>query len=160
MAGARGFLQGQGVDVGEPKPTAIWTGWAPQLLSVLRIAAGFLFMWPGSMKLFGFPIAMPTGAGAVFGSQLWFGGVLEFTGGILLLVGKWTRPVAFILSGEMAVAYWQFHAPRGFWPIANAGMDAALFCFVFLYLSAAGGGPWSLDARTHRGPGERPWWSA
>jgi putative oxidoreductase len=112
------------------------------------------------MKLFGWPIAMPTGGGAVFGSQLWFGGVIEFVGGVLLLVGKWTRPVAFILSGEMAVAYWQFHAPRGFWPIANAGMDAALFCFVFLYLSAAGGGPWSLDARGDRGTGERPWWSA
>jgi putative oxidoreductase len=77
---------------------------------------------------------------------MWIGGVLEFFGGLLLLFGLFTRPVAFILSGMMAVAYFQAHSPRGFWTIQNGGELAALYCFVFLYLSAAGGGPWSLDS--------------
>ncbi len=131
-------------------PAEVWARRSPQLLSVLRIVAGFLVLWPGTMKLFGAPVPMPTGGAAVLGSQLWFGGVLEFLGGTLLLFGRWTRPVAFVLAGEMAAAYWQFHAPRGFWPVANGGTSAALFCFVFLYLSAAGGGPWSLDERERR----------
>ena len=88
----------------------------------------------------------PNGGTAAFGSQIWIGGALEVFGGALLLVGLFTRPVAFLLSGEMAVAYFQFHFPRGFWPVVNMGVPAVLYCFVWLYLSAAGPGPWSLDA--------------
>jgi len=80
-------------------------------------------------------------------SQIWIGGVLELVGGALLLLGLFTRPVAFLLSGEMAVAYFQFHAPQGFWPTLNGGVPAVLYTFVWLYFSAAGAGPWSLDAK-------------
>jgi len=79
-------------------------------------------------------------------TQIGIGGVLEVVGGVLLMLGLFTRPVAFIVSGEMAVAYWQFHAPRGAWPIVNQGQMAVLFCFLFLYMAARGGGEWSLDA--------------
>ena len=123
-----------------------WTAWAPRFHSLLRIVAAFLFIAPGTTILFAFPTGMPRGGTAVPFTQVWFGGVLEAFGGALLLVGLFTRPVAFLLAGEMAVAYFQFHAPRGFWPILNDGTPAVLFCFVWLYLSAAGGGPWSLDA--------------
>jgi putative oxidoreductase len=123
-----------------------WSGWAPQLLSVLRIVAAVMFMQAGTVKLFGWPMAMPGGATAAMGSQVWIGAMLELVGGALLIVGLFTRPVAFILSGEMAVAYFQFHAPNGFWPVVNQGQPAVLYCFIWLYLSAAGGGPWSLDA--------------
>jgi putative oxidoreductase len=115
--------------------------------SILRIAAALLFIQPGAMKLFAFPVGMPpNGATAPLLSQMGIGGVLEFFGGLLLLAGLFTRPVAFILSGEMAVAYFQFHFPHGFWIVVNNGMAAALFCFVWLYFSAAGVGSWSLDA--------------
>ena len=127
-----------------------WQAWGPQLRSVLRIAAAVLFILPGTMNLFAFPIGMPGGATAPLLSQIGIGGVLEAFGGALLLLGLFTRPVAFLLSGEMAVAYFQFHAPKGFWPIVNGGSEAALFCFVWLYFSAAGAGPWSLDARRKR----------
>ncbi|MBX9603154.1 MAG: DoxX family protein [Bryobacteraceae bacterium] len=129
-----------------------WTASAPRLLSILRIVAAFLFMQAGSMKLFAFPIGVPPNGGTVpAGSQLWIGAILEVFGGGLLLLGWFTRPVAFLLSGMMAVAYFQFHAPQGFWPIANQGVEAILYCFVWLYISAAGGGPWSLDARRRSG---------
>lgn len=129
-----------------------WTSRAPQLQSLLRVVTGFLFIWPGSVILFGYPMGMPGGAKLVLLSQVGIGGVLEFFGGILIVLGLFTRPVAFILAGEMAVAYWQFHAPKGPLPILNGGTDAAIFCFVFLYLSAAGAGPWSLDSlRSRRG---------
>ena len=120
-----------------------WRGWSPRLLSILRIVAAFLFMQHGAQKLFGFLATRP---GPERFSQMWIGGALEFFGGLLLLFGFFTRPVAFILSGMMAVAYFQFHAPGGFWPAVNKGEPAVLNCFVFLYLAAAGGGPWSLDA--------------
>ncbi len=117
--------------------------WAPRLLSVLRIIAALLFMQHGTQKLLGFP---PSGRpGPELVSLLGLAGVLELVGGALLLLGLFTRPVAFLLAGEMAVAYWMAHAPRGFFPILNAGELAALYCFVFLYLAAAGGGEWSLD---------------
>jgi putative oxidoreductase len=128
-----------------------WSTWGPQLQSVLRIVAGFLFMLPGARILFAFPVGMPPNGGtAKLLSQIGVGGVLEFFGGALLLLGLFTRPVAFLLAGEMAVAYFQFHAPKGFWPTVNGGSHAALFCFVWLYFSAAGAGPWSLDARRKR----------
>ena len=123
--------------------SAFWSKWSPVLLSVLRIVAAFLFMQHGAQKLLGFP-----GAGdhkVELMSLLGFAGCLELIGGGLLLVGLFNRPVAFVLSGEMAFAYFMVHAPQGFWPLLNQGDAAVLFCFVFLYLSAAGGGPWSLD---------------
>src|SRR5262245_39935197 len=126
---------------------AKWAGAAPQLLSVLRIVAAAIFIQTGTMKLFAFPIGLPPdGAAASFPSQVWIGGVLEVFGGLLLLLGLFTRPFASVLSGEMAVAYFQFHFPHGFWPVVNQGTSAAIYCFVWLYFSAAGAGPWSLDA--------------
>jgi putative oxidoreductase len=123
-----------------------WPAWAPQLLSLLRIVAAFMFIQPGTMKLLGWPMAMPGGGTVPLLSQMGVGAVMEIVGGSLLLVGLFTRPVAFLLSGEMAVAYFQFHAPQSFWPIVNQGQPAVLYCFIWLYLSAAGAGPWSLDA--------------
>jgi putative oxidoreductase len=127
---------------------AKWSTWARSLQSVLRIVAAFMFMLAGTMKLFAFPAGVPPDGGTVkLLSQMGLGGILETFGGALLLVGLFTRPVAFLLAGEMAVAYFQFHFPQGFWPVMNGGMPAALYCFVWLYFSAAGPGPWSLDAK-------------
>jgi putative oxidoreductase len=113
--------------------------------------AAFLFIQFGTAKLFAFPASvMPGGGTAPVGSLAWYASVLETFGGPLILLGIFTRPVAFVLSGEMAVAYFHGHAPQGFWPILNQGHPAVLFCFVFLYLSAAGAGPWSLDAARKR----------
>ncbi|HEY3349413.1 MAG TPA: DoxX family protein [Thermoanaerobaculia bacterium] len=134
-----------------PGPFSKWSSWAPQLQSLLRIVAAALFILPGTMKLFAFPIGVPPAGGTVpLVSQLGLGAVLEVFGGALILLGLFTRPVAFVLAGEMAVAYFQFHAPKGFWPIVNGGQGAILFCFVWLYFSAAGAGPWSLDAARER----------
>lgn len=117
--------------------------WSDRARSVLRIVAGLLFMSHGMQKLLGFP------APATHPFQLLtlsgFAGVLELFGGILLLIGLFTRPVAFILSGEMAFAYFIAHAPQNFWPLINRGELAVLYCFVFLYFAFAGGGAWSLD---------------
>jgi putative oxidoreductase len=127
---------------------ARWPACAPYLLSVLRVVAAFMFILPGTMKLFAFPAGIPpTGGTAPLMSEAGLAGVLETGGGLLLLLGLFTRPVAFLLAGEMAVAYFQVAFPQGFWPILNQGMPAALFCFIWLYISAAGAGPWSLDAR-------------
>jgi putative oxidoreductase len=131
-----------------PNFFARWMSWAPRLQSVLRIIAAFMFLQAGSAKLFAFPVAiLPNGGTVPLLSQLGIGAVLELVGGSLLFVGLFTRPVAFLLAGEMAVAYFQFHAVKGFWPVMNGGVSAALYCFVWLYFSAAGAGPWSLDAR-------------
>ena len=131
-----------------PNIVATWSSWAPRLQSVLRIVAAFMFVLAGTMKLFAFPAGMPPDGGtAPLMSQIGIGGLLEFVGGGLLLLGLFTRRVAFLLSGEMAVAYFQFHFPQGFWPTMNGGVPAALYCFVWLYFSAAGAGPWSLDAK-------------
>lgn len=128
-----------------------WPSWAPQLLSILRIVAAFLFIQFGTAKLFAFPGPLVHGGGAVaLGSLPGIAGLLETVGGALLLVGLFTRPVAFLAAGEMAVAYFHGHAPHGFWPVLNGGHPAVLFCFVWLYLSAAGAGPWSLDALMDR----------
>ena len=137
------------------------SGATSRMLSVLRIAAAFFFMLHGAQKLFGF-LAPPGAQGPPLLSQVGIGGVLEFFGGLLLLVGLFTRPVAFILSGMMAVAYFQMHMvgaitkgnPGWFWPISsggNGGELAALYCFVFLFFAVAGGGVWSLDRLLRRG---------
>jgi putative oxidoreductase len=127
------------------------SSWAPHLRSILRVVVGGTFMLAGTSKLFAFPVGMPPNGGtASFPSQTWVGGVLEVFGGALFLLGLFTRPVAFVLSGMMAVAYFQFHAPQNFWPTVNGGVPAVLYCFVFLYFTAAGAGPWSLDAKLRR----------
>ncbi len=102
------------------------------------------------MKMLGWFGGMPGGGTAPLMSQIGIGGALEFFGGIAIMLGLLTRPVAFILSGEMAVAYWQFHAPGGAWPIQNDGVSAVLLCFIFLYIAAQGGGEWSLDGLYRR----------
>ena len=116
---------------------------APRLRSVLRMVAGFMFIAHGTHKLFNAP---PGQSGAVPPmSFMGFAGILELFGGLLILIGLFTRPAAFILSGMMAVAYFMAHAPAGFLPLVNRGELAVLYCFVFLYLSVAGGGTWSAD---------------
>ena len=128
-----------------------WSQWGPQLQSMLRIVAAFFYMISGTVIILAFPVGMPPNGGtAPLMSQLWIGGMLELVGGALLVLGLFTRPVAFILAGEMAVAYFQFHAPHGFWPNFNNGLPAVLYCFVWLYFSAAGAGPWSVDAMRKR----------
>ena len=118
---------------------------------LLRIVSGVLFASSGGLILFGWFGGMPGQPGRPpLTSQMGIGGVLEFVGGILITLGLLTRPVAFILSGMMAVAYWQFHAPNGGWPLQNQGIPAVLFCFIFLYMAAQGGGQWSLDALIRR----------
>jgi len=122
----------------------------PILLSVLRIVAGLLFMEHGLVKLFGFPPGSPMPMPAAF-TLFWFAGVIELIGGALITLGLFTRSAAFICSGEMAVAYFMGHATRGLFPVINMGDAAILYCFVFLYFSAAGPGPWSVDAIRNRG---------
>ncbi|UVJ46297.1 DoxX family protein [Pseudomonas sp. LS1212] len=124
--------------------------WAPRLLSVLRIVTAFLFLQHGTAKLLGFPHVAFFDELNLF-SLIGFAGALELVGGLLLLFGLLTRPAAFILSGEMAFAYFIGHAPKGLFPILNNGEPAILFCFIFLYLVAAGGGAWSLDRMLCRG---------
>ncbi len=123
--------------------------WTPRLLSVLRIVSALLFMQHGAQKLFGFLATQPGATPPLF-SMMGFAGVLEFFGGLLLLLGLFTRPVAFILSGQMAVAYFMAHAPGGFFPLQNRGELAVLYCFVFLYFALAGGGEWSIDRLLNR----------
>lgn len=122
---------------------------AASLLSVLRIVAAFLFLAHGTQKLFAFPAARdasPVELATLMGAAA----IIEAVGGVLMLIGLWTRPVAFVLSGEMAVAYFRSHAPQALWPILNRGELAVLFCFLWLYFAAAGPGPWSLDAFRRR----------
>ncbi|HSE56500.1 MAG TPA: DoxX family protein [Candidatus Paceibacterota bacterium] len=135
----------------QPKQSIItrWQSWAPYFLSVLRIVAAIIFITVGTIKLFAYPIGMPPNGAAVTNwlSLIGIAGMLEVFGGALMLLGLFTRPVAFILAGEMAVAYFIGHASGGFWPVVNGGIDAVLYCFLFLYFSAAGAGPWSIDAK-------------
>lgn len=127
----------------------VCAAWAPRLLSVLRIMSGLLFMQHGTAKYLGIP-QMQQFANLQPTSLSGIAGVIELVGGALLVLGLFTRPVAFVCSGLMAAAYFIAHAPRGFYPIINAGELAALYCFVFLYIAAAGAGPWSLDAIMRR----------
>lgn len=123
----------------------LYQTWSPRLLSVLRIMTALLFLQHGTAKFFGFP-RVAAFDNLQFLSLLGASAVLELVGGLLMLIGLFTRPVAFILSGFMAVAYFMAHAPQGFYPLANQGELAVLYCFVFLYFAAAGGGEWSVDA--------------
>ena len=122
---------------------------------LLRVVSGLLFLQAGGMKMFDWFGGVPAqfGGHPPFMSQIWIGGVLEFYGGAALLLGLFTRPVAFVLSGEMAVAYFQFHQPQGFWPIQNHGEPAVLLCFIFLFFAAHGAGEWSIDAILRRRKG-------
>lgn len=128
--------------------------YAPQALAVLRIVTALIFLLHGTQKLFGFPAPPSSGLPAAF-SLFWIGAILEFVGGLLIMVGLFTRPVAFVLAGEMAVAYWFFHAPRNFFPVLNGGDAAILYCFIFLLLVFAGPGSWSADEALGR-DGPRP----
>jgi len=120
--------------------------WAPRVLSILRIVIGLLFLAHGLVKLFGFPVGAQPGQ-VPLASLFGLAGLLELVGGAAIVLGLFTRPIAFILSGEMAVAYFMAHAPQGFFPVLNGGELAIIYSFAFLYLAAAGAGPWSLDAR-------------
>ena len=131
--------------------TAGWKSLQPQLLALLRIMTALLFMQHGMQKLFGFPNAGHHSGPLTLLSWVWIAGVLEFGGGLLVALGLWTRITAFILAGEMAVAYFMvyfpqtFGVPGGFFPVVNGGELASMFCFVFLYLSASGPGAWALS---------------
>ena len=136
----------------EPSPSP----WTSRMLSVFRVVAGLVFLSAGTMKLFGFPAnPMPDAPPIEFMSQIWIGGLLEVVGGLLIVLGLFTRPTAFVLAGEMAVAYFQFHFPTAFWPTSNNGVPAVMYCFFFLYLVFAGAGEWSLDALIARARRER-----
>ena len=138
--------------------TEFETVWAPRLLSLLRIMAALLLLQHGTQKLLGFP-AFPAGRSAPAMMTLgWFAGIIELVCGTLIAIGLFTRPAAFLASGFTAVAYWMVHAGQNFYPILNGGELAALYCFVFLYLSAAGPGPWSADAAMRRN-GSLPAWA-
>ncbi len=129
--------------------TRIDDRWAGPALSLLRIVAGLLFLEHGTSKLLDFPhVDMPMAI--TVGSLIWFSAVLELVGGLLLIVGLFTRVTAFILSGEMAIAYWMVHAPHSTFPIQNGGEAAILYCFIFLAIAAIGPGPWSIDAARGR----------
>ncbi len=118
--------------------------WSPRVLSILRIVAGLLFVEHGTSKLLHFPPVDMFNDLQPF-TLIWFAGVIELVGGVLVTLGLFTRPAAFIMSGEMAAAYFMAHAPKSPYPVLNQGGGAILFCFVFLYLAFAGGGEWSLD---------------
>ena len=124
--------------------TQLETVWAPRLLGLLRIVAAVIFMAHGTQKLLGFPAPPESGQPPLL-SLIGVGAVMELVGGLLLVLGLFTRPVAFLLSGEMAVAYWMFHAPSSFYPVVNEGDAAILYCFLFLYLVARGPGAFSVE---------------
>lgn len=121
--------------------------WEPRVLSILRFVVGLLFFEHGLAKLFGFP---PAGPHPATFHLLWFAGVIELVGGLLIAIGLFTQGAAFIMSGEMAVAYFTAHFPKNFFPMANGGDAAILYCFIFFYLFVAGGGCWSLDRALRR----------
>ena len=120
--------------------------WPQRMLAIFRIVAALVFMTAGSMILFGYPPSPMPMPPFNIASQTTIGGILELVGGLAIVLGFFTRPVAFVLAGEMAVAYFQFHAPQSFFPTVNQGIPAILYCFLFLYLMVAGAGAWSIDA--------------
>ena len=122
-------------------------GFAPAMLSILRIVTGLLFLEHGTQKFLSFPGGEYAGGGWAFDNPGAFAGVIELIAGALIALGLFTRAAAFLASGTMAVAYWYAHAPQNFWPVNNMGDAAILYCFVFLYFVFAGPGPWSLDAK-------------
>jgi putative oxidoreductase len=124
--------------------------WTSRMLSVFRVVAGLIFVSAGTMKLFNYPPLPPGQPPVELMSQMGVGGILETVGGLAIVLGVLTRPVAFVLAGEMAVAYFQFHAPLSFLPTSNGGIPAILYCFFFLYLMFAGAGAWSIDAMIAR----------
>jgi len=117
---------------------------------LLRIVAGLLFLFHGTVKLFGFPPGAQPGQ-VELASLMGVGGVIELVAGALIMIGLFSRPAAFIASGQMAVAYWMFHAPQNLYPVANQGDAAILYCFIFLFIAAAGPGAWSIDGARRRG---------
>ncbi|HET9161586.1 MAG TPA: DoxX family protein [Caulobacteraceae bacterium] len=121
------------------------TALSPRVLSILRIVTGLLYLEHGLMKLFQFPVAQK-GVPSPLPALILAAGWMEFVGGALILIGLFTRPAAFLLSGEMAYAYWTVHAPASPYPAVNEGEAAILYCFIFFYLIFAGGGAWSVDA--------------
>jgi putative oxidoreductase len=129
--------------------TEALAAWTPRALSILRIVTGLLIIEHGMAKYLGFP-AVPALANVQPLSMPGIGGMFELIGGALLILGLFTQPVAFLLAGEMAVAYFMVHAPRSFYPLLNGGSLAITYCFACLYLSTAGGGPWSVDATMKR----------
>ncbi len=130
--------------------------WASRVLSIFRIVIGLLFMSAGTIKLFGFPPNPHPAMSIPLMSQLGAAGILETFGGLAIVLGLFTRPVALILSGEMAVAYFQVHFPHSYFPSMNGGQDAILFCFTYLYFAFVGGGAWSIDTLIARSKRETP----
>jgi len=125
--------------------------WTPQMLSILRIVSGLIFLEHGMQKFLSFPPGQSAGIGLALDTPAAYAGIVEFVAGLLITLGLFTRPAAFLASGTMAVAYWIAHAPQDVFPVNNGGDAAILYCFVFLYLVFTGPGPWSIDAaRTAR----------
>ena len=118
--------------------------------ALLRIVSGLLFLFHGLVKIFGFPPGAQPGQVQPF-TLMGVGGAIELVAGTLIMIGLFTRPAAFLAAGEMAVAYWMFHAPRSLYPVINQGEAAILYCFIFLFLAAAGAGAWSIDGARRRG---------
>ena len=123
-----------------------WSAWQPQMLSVLRIVTGLIFLEHGTQKFLAFPPGEMAGMGRGLANLGAYAGIIELLCGLLIAIGLFTRPAAFLASGTMAVAYWYAHAPQNPFPVNNGGDGAILYCFVFLYLVFAGPGPWSIDA--------------
>jgi putative oxidoreductase len=132
--------------------TSFLSKYSPQCYALMRIVAGFLFLWHGCQKLFGFPSAVPEGTPAFI---IYIAGPIELAGGILVMIGLFTHWAAFIASGQMAFAYWMAHGPKALLPIQNQGELAALYCFVFLFIATRGGGIWSVDALRDSGTVKR-----
>jgi putative oxidoreductase len=140
------FSRKQAMSIFEPAPPP----WPQRMLAIFRVVSALIFITAGSMMMFGYPPSPMPMPPFSFMTQMGIGAFLEVFGGLLIMLGFLTRPVAFILAGEMAVAYFQFHAPQSFFPTVNLGIPAILYCFLFLYLMVAGAGAWSIDSMIAR----------